>query len=143
MSKGCLHTTPSGWGALKQFALRHMPCPGQLRCLPQIAAVIHMVAGILTFVIVILAIFAMAQPFSRNQAWRRFSKPTLVWACISAAAFLGLNPGIMGDSHFGVFQRVMAVTFLSWMLATAFLAFRHTVPAVSAVRLENAPAVYS
>lgn len=110
---------------------------------PDTAAVIHMVAGITTFLITILAIFAMVQPFSRISAWRRFSRPTLVWACVSAGAFVGLGPGVTGVSQFGLNQRAMAVTFLTWMLTTAFLAFRRAGSPESAVRLEKAPAAYS
>jgi uncharacterized protein DUF998 len=86
------------------------------------AAIIHMIAGIATFILIIGAIFAMVRPFRRSQAWNHFARPTLAWAWVSAAAFILLGPGLLGQTHFGLQQRGMAVTFLSWMITTALTA---------------------
>jgi hypothetical membrane protein len=88
------------------------------------AAVVHMIAGIATFILIIVAIFAMVRPFQRSPGWQRFARPTLVWASVSAAAFVLLGPGLLGQTHFGLQQRGMAVTFLSWMVTTALLGRR-------------------
>jgi hypothetical membrane protein len=85
---------------------------------------VHVIAGISTFVLVIASIFAMVRPFGRNAGWQRFSRPTLIWACICAAAFVLLGPGILGQAHFGLQQRGMAVTFLSWLITAAIRARR-------------------
>lgn len=88
------------------------------------AGTIHIIAGIATFIIVIATIFAMVRPFRRSASWQWFARPTLVWASICATAFVLLGPGILGQAHFGLQQRGMAVTFLSWMITTALLARR-------------------
>lgn len=88
------------------------------------AAVVHMVAGIATFIAIIVAMFAMVRPFRRSESWRSFARTTLIWACTAAAAFFLLGPGLLGQAHFGLQQRGMAVSFLSWMLTTALVARR-------------------
>ena len=100
------------------------------------AAGIHMAAGIATFVLTIISMFSMVQPFSRHAQWARFARPTLVWACISAAAFIFLGPGLLGMSHFGLTQRAMALTFMSWLLVTTVLA--HRIAAAQTLTSSNA-----
>lgn len=92
------------------------------------AAIVHMVAGIASFILMIAAIFAMVRAFRRSSAWQHFARPTLIWAWLSAAAFVLLGPGLLGDAHFGLQQRGMAVTFLSWMVTTALIARRAASP---------------
>jgi hypothetical protein len=93
-------------------------------------ASVHMIAGIATFIATIVAMFATVQPFSKTEAWRGMSKPTLAWGCVSTAAFLLLGPGgPLGLTHFGVGQRLMALTFTSWLVTVAALASRGAVSA--------------
>jgi hypothetical protein len=86
------------------------------------SGMVHTIAGITTFILVIVSVFAMVRPFRRSASWRRFARPTLVWACICALAFVVLGPGLLGMAHFGLQQRGMAVTFLSWLIRAALLA---------------------
>lgn len=88
------------------------------------AGTVHMAAGIATFILVIGSIFAIVRPFQRTASWRRFAHPTLIWACVCLAAFILLGPGVLGQAHFGLQQRGMAVTFLSWLITTALLSRR-------------------
>jgi uncharacterized protein DUF998 len=84
-------------------------------------ATIHQFAGMLTFLSTIIAMFAFARGFGRTPAWRFFSGPTLAWAIIAAVGFVALGPTNFPE-QFGITQRVMAATFISWMWATAWLA---------------------
>lgn len=96
---------------------------------------IHLVAGITTFVLMVLAMFAMVRPFRRSERWSTFALPTLAWSVIAFATFF-LSP-ILGDADFGLIQRLFVATWLSWLLATALRA-RHAVnPRASEVR--NSP----
>ncbi len=82
------------------------------------ASYIHQGAGMLTFALTILAIFATWRAFRRTPAWQPFARPTLVWACISAVCFIALGPNNFPD-QFGITQRLMAASFISWMLVTS------------------------
>jgi hypothetical membrane protein len=88
------------------------------------AGTVHMIAGIVTFLCTIIAMFAMVRAFRRHPAWQPFARPTLAWACLSAAAFIVLGPGLMGEAHFGVQQRAMAACFMSWMVTTSVIGGR-------------------
>jgi hypothetical protein len=40
---------------------------------------IHQIAGILTFVLVIVAMFVSSRRFRRDPAWQRLARPTFIW----------------------------------------------------------------
>jgi hypothetical protein len=88
------------------------------------ASTIHNTAGISTFLITYAVMFAAVRPFRRSAAWRGFARPTLVWACAGVAGFVAFAPPSVGQDHFGIGQRLMAASFLSWMLTTAALGRR-------------------
>jgi Protein of unknown function (DUF998) len=88
---------------------------------------IHNAAGIATFGLVVLAMFISARTFRRDAAWRRFARPTLVWAVCAVGTFF-LIPAL-GDGRFGLAQRIFVAAWLSWLLAAASYARRLPAPA--------------
>jgi hypothetical protein len=86
------------------------------------AADVHQVAGITTFVLVVVAMFSTIRHLRRDERWAGFAFPTLVWSIAAVAGFF-LIP-ILGDDSFGLAQRIFVATWLSWMITTAITA-RH------------------
>lgn len=84
-----------------------------------------MIAGISTFLLVIVAMFASVRPFVRSDDWRRFGWLTLAWAVLAVAAFF-LVP-VLGDDRFGRAQRLFVGVWLAWLIAVAVKA-RMTAP---------------
>lgn len=78
---------------------------------------IHNTAGIATFALFVVAIFAATRSFRRHPAWRPFAPPTLAWAICAVATFF-LIPAL-GNADFGLAQRIFVATWLSWALAAA------------------------
>jgi hypothetical protein len=92
---------------------------------------IHDVTGIITFVLIIVAMVAAVGPLRRSQSMARLGWWTLGWAVVAFAAFF-LFP-IMGDAHFGLAQRIFIASWLSWLIATSLALHRRadaTEPAV-------------
>jgi hypothetical protein len=87
---------------------------------------IHDTAGIATFALFVVAIFAATRSFRRHAAWRPFASPTLAWAVCAVGTFF-LIPAL-GDAHFGLAQRIFVATWLSWSLAAAAYARRLPTP---------------
>ena len=83
---------------------------------------IHQFVGIATFILIIAAMFSLVRAFRRDPAWRPIATPTLAWALTAVASFF-LVP-ISGDAYFGVAQRVMLATFISWQLTISLYAHR-------------------
>lgn len=83
---------------------------------------IHTVAGITTFVFLILTIASAAVSFRRSLRWRSFRTPTAIWAAVALGTFL-LIP-LLDNAHFGLAQRTFVGTCLAWMVFTAWLARR-------------------
>jgi hypothetical membrane protein len=88
------------------------------------SADVHQAAGISTFVLVVIAMFATVRHFRRHDRWTGFALPTLIWSITSFAAFF-LIP-ILGSASFGLAQRIFVATWLSWMITTAVRARRTT-----------------
>lgn len=83
---------------------------------------IHQFVGIATFILIIAAMFSLVRAFRRDPAWRTIATPTLAWAITAVASFF-LVP-ISGNAYFGVAQRVMLATFISWQLTISLYAHR-------------------
>lgn len=81
-------------------------------------AIVHVGAGITTWLLTIAAMFCAVRPFRRSVRWQAFARPTLLWAWTSAGCMLVLGPNVVGQDHFGLGQRATAATFTLWMLAT-------------------------
>ena len=87
---------------------------------------IHNTAGIATFALFVVAIFAATRSFRRHAAWRPFAPLTLAWAICAVGTFF-LIPAL-GNAHFGLAQRIFVATWLSWSLAAAAFARRLPTP---------------
>ncbi|MDP9223698.1 MAG: DUF998 domain-containing protein [Actinomycetota bacterium] len=83
---------------------------------------IHQFVGIATFLLIIAAMFTLVRPFRRDPVWRSVATPTLAWA-IAAVACIFLVP-ISGAAYFGVAQRILLATLLSWLLTVSLHAHR-------------------
>jgi hypothetical protein len=84
---------------------------------------IHKVVGIATFILITAAMFSLVRAFRRDPVWRQMATPTLAWALAAVASFF-LIP-ISGNAYFGVAQRIMLATFISWQLTISLYA-HHT-----------------
>ncbi len=71
---------------------------------------IQQFAGIITFVLVVIAMFSSVRHFRRHQRWAGFAILALAW---SVAAFV-------------LAQRIFVATWLSWMITTAIRERRMT-----------------
>jgi hypothetical membrane protein len=85
---------------------------------------IHQTAGIITFILMIIAMFILSHRFNRDPTWHRLARPTLIWAICAVAAFF-LIP-TLSDNYFGLAQRIFITTWLTWLITTATYA-RHFV----------------
>jgi len=83
---------------------------------------IHQFVGIATFILITAAMFSLIRAFRRDPAWRPIANPTLAWALTAVASFF-LIP-ISGTAYFGVAQRIMLATFISWQLTISLYAQR-------------------
>lgn len=83
---------------------------------------IHDTAGLVTFLLLMAAMFVAARTMRRSDQWQSFALPTRMWAMAAVAGFF-LVP-ILGDAHFGIAQRVFVGTVLAWMITTAARARR-------------------
>jgi hypothetical membrane protein len=83
---------------------------------------IHKFVGIATFILITAAMFSLVRALRGDPAWRPMATPTLAWAITAVAAFF-LIP-ISGNAYFGVAQRIMLATFISWQLTISVSARR-------------------
>ncbi|MGZ4416145.1 MAG: DUF998 domain-containing protein [Gaiellaceae bacterium] len=83
---------------------------------------IHQFVGVATFILIIAAMFSLVRAFGRDPAWRPIATPTFAWAVTAVACFF-LIP-ISGNAYFGVAQRIMLATFISWQLTISLYAHR-------------------
>jgi hypothetical protein len=81
---------------------------------------IHQAAGIATFVLVVIAMFATVRHLRRSPRWAGFAIPTLVWSLAALVAFF-LIPAL-GNASFGLAQRIFVAAWLSWMITTTLRA---------------------
>jgi Protein of unknown function (DUF998) len=83
---------------------------------------IHKLAGIATFILITATMFSLIRAFRRDPVWHQMGTPTLAWALTAVASFF-LVP-ISGNAYFGVAQRIMLATFISWQLTISLYAHR-------------------
>jgi hypothetical protein len=83
---------------------------------------IHQFVGIATFILILAAMFSLVRALRSTPAWRRLATPTLAWAFAAVTCFF-LVP-ISGTAYFGVTQRLMLATFISWQLTVCIHAHR-------------------
>ena len=78
---------------------------------------VHDAAGITTFVLMLTAMAFCSVRFSRDRRWRRLAVPTCVLVVTGLVGFFFVP--VLGDTHFGLAQRVLIGSFITWMLVTA------------------------
>jgi hypothetical membrane protein len=78
---------------------------------------IHVTASLISFVLMIAAMFVCSRRFRLDPAWRRLALPTLVWAFSTVGAFFLI--GALGDAYFGLGQRIFIATWLTWLITVA------------------------
>lgn len=78
---------------------------------------IHDTAGLLAFLLILIAMITAAYRFRHEPTWRSHAVPTAVFAALALITFL-LIP-TLGDGYFGLGQRLFVGTFVGWLLITA------------------------
>jgi hypothetical protein len=78
---------------------------------------IHNGAGLAAFLLILVAMITAAYRFRHEAKWRSHAAPTTVLAALAIVTFF-LIP-VLGDSHFGLAQRLFVGTFIAWTLTTA------------------------
>lgn len=83
---------------------------------------VHQTAGLVAFLLILAAMCTAVYRFRREPWWRTHAVPTAVLAALATVA-LFLIPAV-GNSHFGIAQRLFVGTFVAWLLTTAAYARR-------------------
>jgi hypothetical membrane protein len=78
---------------------------------------IHNGAGLAAFLLILIAMITAAYRFRREPNWRSHAAPTAALAALGVVTFF-LIP-MLGNSHFGLAQRLFVGTFVAWILTTA------------------------
>jgi uncharacterized membrane protein YfcA len=78
---------------------------------------VHQTAGIATFVLMLVAMAVSSVRLRREPRWRGVVVPTVVLAFTGLVGFF-LVPAL-GDARFGLAQRVLVGSFVTWMLLAA------------------------
>jgi uncharacterized protein YqgC (DUF456 family) len=78
---------------------------------------IHNGAGLAAFLLILVAMITSAYRFRHEPEWRSHAAPTTALAGLAVGTFL-LIP-ILGNSHFGLAQRLFVGTFVAWTVTTA------------------------
>jgi len=87
---------------------------------------IHNGAGLAAFLLILVAMIVCAYRFRREPWWRAHTTPTTALAALGIITFF-LIP-MLGNSDFGLAQRLFVGTFVTWLLATAqYVRGDHTV----------------
>jgi hypothetical protein len=78
---------------------------------------IHNGAGLAAFLLILVAMITAAYRFRHEPNWRSHAAPTTALAALGIVTFF-LIP-MLGNSHFGLAQRLFVGTFVAWILTTA------------------------
>jgi hypothetical protein len=78
---------------------------------------VHQAAGIATFVLMLAAMAVSSLRLRREPRWRGLVVPTFVLVVTGLVGFF-LVPAL-GDARFGLAQRVLVGSFVTWMLVAA------------------------
>jgi hypothetical protein len=85
---------------------------------------IHDTAGLVAFVLILLAMITGSYRLRREPWWRSYAVPTAVFAALATVTFF-LIP-TLGSNHFGLAQRLFVGTFVVWLLSAAAYARGHS-----------------
>lgn len=78
---------------------------------------LHVLFGVTSFLISIIAMFVLVRRFRRDPVWQGFARPTQLWAWASMVTLFSVPA--FGQSHQGIGQRVFVPVLLSWVVTTA------------------------
>jgi hypothetical protein len=78
---------------------------------------IHNGAGLAAFLLILVAMLTASYRFRREANWRSHATTTTALATAGIVTFF-LIP-TLGNSHFGLAQRLFVGTFVAWILTTA------------------------
>jgi hypothetical protein len=78
---------------------------------------IHDTAGLVAFLLILVAMITGAYRFRRESWWRSHAVPTAVFSVLGTITFF-LIP-TLGSTHFGLAQRLFIGAFVAWLLWTA------------------------
>jgi hypothetical protein len=84
---------------------------------------IHDDAGLIAFLLILVAMITGAYRFRHESFWRSWAAPTAALAVVATGAFF-LIP-TLGSDRFGLAQRLFVGTFVVWLLTTVGYARRH------------------
>lgn len=89
------------------------------------ASIVHNVGGIVTFLLTVIAMGLLVPVFRRSAAaWAPMASPTGVWMIVAVLAMVATAPLA---NHFGIAERVLLATLISWMITcAAFVLTRST-----------------
>jgi hypothetical protein len=95
------------------------------------AALIHDAAGLIAFLVIMGAMFALGWRFRKDDHWRSFARPTLIWALAAVSTFVVIVA--LGDDLLGLTQRMFIAVWASWLIAASLrlLSVTSAEPAVS------------
>ncbi len=85
---------------------------------------IHQLAGIATFILIIVSMFLLARGFRRDPRWSPLATPTRICSLLAIASFVAT--GAAGNAYLGLGQRCLIGVSLAWMLTTSRYAHRLT-----------------
>lgn len=80
------------------------------------ASVVHNVCGVVTFVLTVVVMALLVREFRRSSRWAPMAAPTRIWAIVAVVVLVLTGPLA---NHFGVAERLLLATLVSWMLACA------------------------
>jgi peptidoglycan/LPS O-acetylase OafA/YrhL len=78
---------------------------------------IHNGAGLAAFLLILVAMITAAYRFRHEPKWRSHAALTTALAALGIVTFLLIL--MLGNSHFGLAQRLFVGTFVAWILAAA------------------------
>jgi hypothetical membrane protein len=87
---------------------------------------VHQIVGLVSFLLLVIAMFVCGNRFRRVPDWRPFAVPSLIWGGATIGAFF-LVP-VLGNDLFGIAQRIFLAVWLSWPISLAAHARRRALP---------------
>jgi hypothetical protein len=85
---------------------------------------VHQILGVVSFVLLTVAMFVCARRFGRTRLWGPWARPSLVWGLAATATFLLVPFQVLGADHFGIAQRIFLAVWLSWPITLSAYARR-------------------
>ena len=93
------------------------------------ASIVHNLCGVVTFVLTVAVMALLVREFRRSVRWAPMAAPTRLWAILAVVVLVLTGPLA---KHFGVAERLLLATLVSWMLACAVYAVIALRPATAA-----------